>query len=153
MILLMAWGAGSSYDHGVLCDAIESESFTIVEIDKATATFKPFSVGNGQVVEGIAPIWVDWNGNGQKEIVVTLGDFDNGAQIVASLSGYTSHVIGSRNLEMGAAADFDGDGIVEVLLPSKDRMHPGAIQRVQVGAIVDWQLPLSSQLSSNLSVV
>ncbi len=54
---------------------------------------------------------------------------------------------------MGAAADFDGDGNMEVLLPSKDRISLGAIQRVQVEAIVDWQLPLISQLSSNLSVL
>jgi hypothetical protein len=72
MILSMTLGAGSSYDHGVLREAIESESFTIV---------------------------------------------------------------------------------VEVLLPNTDRMHPKAIHRVQVGAIVDWQMALSSQLSSNLSVV
>ena len=41
---------------------------------------------------------------------------------VASLSGgYSSHVIGSRNLDMALAADFDGDGKVELLVPSRDR--------------------------------
>ena len=74
-------------------------------------------------------------------------------EIVATVSGYTSHVIGSRNLDMGVAADFDGDGIVEVLLPSQDRTHLGAIQRVEGGAIIDWQLPLDGVLSTNLSVV
>ncbi|MBL1196055.1 MAG: hypothetical protein HND51_17045 [Chloroflexi bacterium] len=214
--LLFLSSPTTAYDHGVLGDAVEAESFTIVDIGEEEAAFETFPVGNGQVVEGISPIWTDWNGDGELEVIVTLSDFSNGGQIVvfdeqgnrlaegppiglgyrwrhqiavapfgpsgemelvdvltphiggvvefyqweedtlrivARVPGYTSHQIGSRNLDMGAAADFDGDGIVEVILPSQDRTHLGAIQRVSGGAEVDWRLPLEGVLSSNLSVV
>ena len=31
-------------------------------------------------------------------------------ETVAQLSGFTSHVVGTRNLDMALAGDFDGDG-------------------------------------------
>ena len=121
-------------------------------------------------MEGIAPIWVDLNEDGERAIIVTRSNADSGAQIVVldelgnliatgpaigrggrwrhqlsagpfgpngelelvdvltphiggptefyqwknnelvvvtSASGYTSHVIGSRNLDMTAAGQFD----------------------------------------------
>lgn len=37
------------------------------------------------------------------------------------LDDVTNHVIGSRALEMSAVADFDGDGIADLAIPSRDR--------------------------------
>jgi hypothetical protein len=54
-------------------------------------------------------------------------------QIVARVPGYTSHVIGTRNLDMAAAGDFDGDGRFELLLPNQQRTTLGGIRRTEDG--------------------
>jgi len=40
---------------------------------------------------------------------------------LAEMDGFANHVIGSRAIGMSAAADFDGDGVVDLALPSLDR--------------------------------
>ena len=52
----------------------------------------------------------------------------NQLNIVARQSGYTAHVIGSRNLDMAVAADLDSDGQTELLLPNQQRSELGAIR-------------------------
>ncbi|MEK6255744.1 MAG: hypothetical protein N2C13_00320 [Chloroflexota bacterium] len=73
--------------------------------------------------------------------------------LTAEINGFTSHVIRSRNLDMAVAGDFDGDGIVELLLPSNDLASLGLIQRTQDGARVDIEIELYGHLSSNISTV
>ena len=46
---------------------------------------------------------------------------------VASTSGYANHFIGSTVLAMHAVADIDGDGIVDIIIPSLDRRRLVAI--------------------------
>ena len=77
----------------------------------------------------------------------------NELKIVAQQPGYTSHVLGSRNLDMAVAGDFDGEGNIELLLPNQARTELGAIRRTDNGAEVVWTLPLDGRLASNLSVV
>lgn len=36
-------------------------------------------------------------------------------------AGYTNHIIGSRNLDMAASQDVDGDGIADLVLPTLNR--------------------------------
>ena len=48
-------------------------------------------------------------------------------EIVAGVPGFTSHSIGSRNLDAAAAGDFDGDGRVELLLPHQAFQSLGAL--------------------------
>ncbi len=72
---------------------------------------------------------------------------------VASISGFTSHVLGSRNLDLAAAGDFDGDGRVELLLPTQDRTRLAAIRRTARGAERAWKVKLPDRLSSNLAAV
>jgi hypothetical protein len=67
--------------------------------------------------------------------------------------GFTSHVIGTRNLDMGMAGDFDGDGRVEVLLPDQTRTELGGIRRVEGGAEVVWMIPVGGRVSTNLAAV
>lgn len=74
-------------------------------------------------------------------------------RIVAQVSGYTSHVIGTRNLDMAAAGDFDGDGRMELLLPSQSRTELGAIRRTQDGAEVAWTVSVGGRVVTNLAVV
>ncbi|MFA9405464.1 MAG: hypothetical protein ACERKX_06565 [Anaerolineales bacterium] len=72
--------------------------------------------------------------------------------LVANIDGFSSHVIGSRNLDMAIAGDFDGDGVPEVLVPDQAMLNLAGLQRVDSGVEVDWVLPIGSKLRSNLSV-
>ncbi|NKQ35617.1 MAG: hypothetical protein HF973_08375 [Chloroflexi bacterium] len=203
------------YDHGVLGDALEGGGVILVETGGAEPTIATHIViPEPQVIEGIMPLWVDWDGDGQREIIVTLSDANQGAQIVlysedgeqlaagepigrgqrwrhqiavapfgpngemelatvltphiggtvgfyqwegdqlnivAELSGYTSHVINSRSLDMAMAGDFNGDGRPELLLPTDDRTQLGGIQRTADGAEAAYQLDLPGQMATNLA--
>lgn len=78
-----------------------------------------------------------------------------GLELVAQAPGYTSHVFGSRNLDMAVAGDFNGDGQPEIVLPSQDRTRIVGLQRGDGdGGIVEaWTLPLDGELVTNLSAV
>lgn len=71
----------------------------------------------------------------------------------ASLPGYTSHVYGTRNLDMALGADLDNDGKAEILLPSQQLDSLGLIHRTENGAEVEYQIPLAGKLTSNLAAV
>jgi hypothetical protein len=99
---------------------------------------------------------------GAREIVDVLTPHINGVvefyqmqssrlDIVAQAPGYTSHVIGSRNLDMGLAGDFDGDGLVEVVLPNQALTSLGAVRHEAQGAVVAWELPIDGLVSTNLA--
>lgn len=214
--LLLLTDPSDRYAHAVLGDNLEATSITLLRTQPETVVNRVIRVPEPFVIEGIAPIWADLNGDGQREIIVTQSSSDSGAQIVvyhedgqllaagpavgqgfrwrhpiavapfgpngelelaavltphiggvvefyqwqgdrlqvaADLAGYTSHVIGTRNLDMAAAADFDGDGQVELLLPTPDRLTLGAVQHTPDGAKTVWTLPLPALLQTNLAVV
>ncbi len=79
----------------------------------------------------------------------------DGAELVktASIGGYTSHFIGSRNLSLPVVADTDGDGRLEVVLVTQDRTRVAGIGRTGTGAEELWSAALDGRLSSNLSLV
>jgi hypothetical protein len=202
------------YDHGVLGDNVEAKAFSIVSTSGDVIERVAFYTD--QVIEGIAPIWVDLNQDGLREVIVTVSNRKDGAQIViysetgqlvgqgepigtgyrwrhqiavapfgpdnqlelvdvltphiggvveffqlegsklvkvAEISGYTSHVIRTRNLDMALAADVDRDGQVELLLPTQSLSALGAIQRTEEGAEVAFELPLEGILSTNLAAI
>lgn len=214
--LLLLSGPTSKYDHGVVGDELEATSITLIDTIPEPGVITIIPVPDGQVIEGIAPIWADLNNDGVREIIVTLSDGLQGAQIVvygengtrialgdavglgyrwrhqiavapfgpngewevadvltphiggvveffqlngdrlsktAQVEGYTSHVIRSRNLDMAAAGDFDGDGHVELLLPNQVFTQLGAIRRNTGGAEVVWSLALDGQMNTNLGAV
>ena len=102
--------------------------------------------------------------NGEQELVDVLTPHIGGVvefyqlsgdqlEIVATLPGYTSHVIGSRNLDMAVAGDFNGDGQPEIVLPTQDRRVIAGLQHTAEGVREVWRLPLDGVLSSNLSAV
>ncbi len=212
--LLLLTDPTERYDHGVLGNGIEASTITLLDPFQNPPAQITITPPNGKVIEGIAPIWTDWNGDGEREIIVTLADSAEGAnialfneagemlasgpsngqgyrwrhqiavapfgpngelelvdvrtphlngvvefyrwngdalEIVASVDGYTSHVIGSPNLDMAAAGDFDGDGRVELLLPTQNRLELAAIQHSAEGATAVWSLPLPDQMVSNVA--
>lgn len=106
--------------------------------------------------------WGAFGANGEMQLVdvltphiggwVRFYEFD-GTQLViqTQLIGYTSHVIGSRNLDMAVAGDFDGDGQLEIILPSQDRQRIAGIRNSDTGAVVAWELELDGTLVTNLA--
>ena len=67
--------------HGVLGDQVEAKSITLIDTNSAPPTISKITVPDGKVVEGISPIWKDIDGDGTREIIVTLSSRTNGGQI------------------------------------------------------------------------
>jgi hypothetical protein len=78
----------------------------------------------------------------------------DGLVIAATLAGpFGSHRLGSRNLDMAMAGDFDGDGRVEVVLPSADRRTVVGVAHTSAGLETVWSTALPAPLTSNLGAV
>lgn len=210
--LLLVTGATVRYGHGVLGDAIEGGSLTIV--DSVSGEIETvISVPAPAVFEGATVIWTDLDRDGVREIIATVSDAGCGArlvvfdeagnllargpavgrgdrwrhqiavapfgpagelelvdvltphiggvvefyrltdgrlEVVAQLSGFRSHTLGSRNLDMGLAADADGDGHVELVVPGQDLRELAGIRRSEAGAAVVWRVPLDGVMATNL---
>ena len=72
-------------------------------------------------------------------------------EIAATLPGYSTHTLYSRNLDTVRAGDLDGDGAWEVLVPDRFRTGLAAIQHTQNGAEEAWKLPVGGTLTTNLA--
>ena len=214
--ILLLSDPSQRYDHGVLGDDLEAASITLIETKPEPRVALHIPIDEPAVIEGIAPIWTDLNGDGEREIIITRSDAGQGAQLVvydqtgveiaagpaigqgyrwrnqlgaapfsagetwglvdvltphltgvvefykmdgenleieAQISGYTSHVIGTRNLDMGLLGDFDGDHKIEALLPNQARTELAAVNWTEAGAVLAWSLPVDSVVSSNLAAV
>lgn len=214
--ILLLTGATEQYDHGIMGDQVEASAITLVETTPQPRIVREIAVGDGYVIEGLAPIWADMTGDGEREIIVTRSDPEGGAQLVvfdeqgeqiaagptigqgyrwrhqiaaasfdpegkpllvdvltphiggeveffqiregaliqvARVPGLTSHVIHSRNLDMAAAGDFDGDGLLEVLLPDQALENLAAVRPGGTGGEITWMVPLAGRLTTNLAGV
>lgn len=62
---------------------------------------------------------------------------------LGGIDGVTNHINGSRNLDLSHVADLDGDGSVEIILPSLDRTRLVAVSFHQEQAVItnDWSVP------------
>jgi hypothetical protein len=189
---------------------------TLVETTPELRVASVFTVDAPPVIEGLAPIWADLDGDGTREILVTVSGEEQGAQlvaydeggrrvaagppigrggrwrhqlavasfgpdgalelagvrtphlggivefyaregeqlrIVAELPGYSSHVLGARNLDMALAADLDGDGGVELLVPNQALDTLAVLRRTSAGVEATWALPVDGRVSTNLAAV
>lgn len=214
--LLLLSDPTNRYRHGVLGDALEASSISLVETIPVPRVVLTIPVAAPAVIEGISPIWADLDGDGAREIIVTVSDpqvgarivvFDeSGAQraagppigagfrwrhqlavahfgpnrelelvavqtphiggtvefyrlagntltIVASEYGYSTHAIGSSNLDTAVAGDWDGDGNVEILIPNSFFNQLMAVRRTTNGIAVPWHLPAGGTLRTNLAAV
>ncbi|MGI9049718.1 MAG: hypothetical protein ACR2GU_10185 [Rubrobacteraceae bacterium] len=74
-------------------------------------------------------------------------------KVSASLPGYTSHRIYTRNMDTIRAGDLDGDGRWELLVPNEDYTTLAAVRHEKSGARVAWTLPAGGVISTNLASV
>ncbi len=132
------------YDHGVLGDAIEAGGL-LVRLRDGSA--RRFTLPEDQVFEDLRPRLADLNRDGEDEIIVVRSSIYQGAvltvyglvddrlQLVAEgPANLTAH----RWLNPIGAADFDGDGVVEVAYV--ETPHIGGILRIlslQDGKLVE----------------
>ncbi|WP_406670853.1 hypothetical protein V7O67_03295 [Methanolobus sp. ZRKC4] len=214
--ILLLTGPTEDYKHGVLGDSIEASSITLVETAGTPAIAKVIDIPEGDVIEGIVPLWADLDGNGIREIIVTLSNANEGARVVvfdedgttvasgpstgtgyrwrhqiavapfgpeeeteivdvltphiggivefyqwegnelqvsSSLSGYSSHLAGSRNLDMALAGNFDNDSNFELMLPTQNYRELAILEHNENGVHVNGYLPLESRLTTNIAAV
>ena len=191
--LLFLSAPTEQYPHGVLGDTLEATTITLVDTTIDPYSIREIQIDPGDVIEGIAPIWVDLDGDGEREIIVTQSNADTGARVVVYredgslfasaepigqgfrwrhqlavgqfiegglqeiavirtphisgvieiyalegdrleimgvLGGYSSHQIGSRNLDSSLAADRNGDGRIEVITPDQSLTTLAGIQTI-----------------------
>ena len=72
---------------------------------------------------------------------------------IATQTGYTSHQIGSRNLDLGIVADATGDGMLNVVVPTNDRQMLGILRRTEDGVVVEANVDLPGRLTTNVSAM
>lgn len=71
---------------------------------------------------------------------------------VVDIGGYSTHAIGSRNLDQAVAADLDGNGVPEMILPTQDRRALAGLE-IRAGQWVErWRHPLGDVVASNIVV-
>lgn len=82
-----------------------------------------------------------------------MGLVQDRLEVQASLSGYSTHKLGSRNLDAALVADFNGDGIIEIIVPGQEQSTLTGIQFTAGVLIPVWTQLLDAQLSTNLTGV
>ena len=70
---------------------------------------------------------------------------------VAAIEGYSSHVIGSANLDMALLADTDADGQLETVVPTQTMTELAVVERTDDGFAEVMRLPLEGRLASNVA--
>lgn len=79
---------------------------------------------------------------------------DDRMELVASAENYSTHAIGSRNLDLGIVSDADGDGRLDVVLPTRGMDEIAVITRDDGspgGALEAGRVGLGGRMVSNLA--
>ena len=80
--------------------------------------------------------------------IVEFFQYNNGKlEIAKEIKGFSTHSIGSRNLDSAVAADFNNDGITELLAPDQSRTSLGVISFNGILTTI----PLNDVVTTNLS--
>jgi hypothetical protein len=124
--VLLLTKPSSRYPHGIAGDRLEATEITLLETRPSLKTVTRISIPGQRVVEGISPIWADLNGDGEREIIVTISDAEQGAQVVVysesgdQVAAGPAVGRGSRWRHQIAVAPFGVNGeleLAEVLTP------------------------------------
>ena len=205
-----------------LCSAMQSRRWRSNAVDLCDDTRGRIDIAEPDVVEGVAPILADVDGDGAIEVVVTLSNSDGGARlaayelngslvaesapigrgnrwrnqlavgpfgpggkteivdvrtphlggivqafqlrnsgdgvtlerVAASAGEFTSHPLGSRNVDMGVALDANADSALDVLVAAFSRDRLIALTRTDRDG--GWRevatVDLPGQLASNIAI-
>jgi len=74
-------------------------------------------------------------------------------ELIHQVSGYSTHSIGSRNLDMALIGDFGGNSRPDVLLPTQDFRSLVVVERTERGSREIWRTRLGSRLTTNLGLL
>lgn len=216
--LLILTDPTDQYQHGILGDAIEASSVTIVDMLNEPIVTSKFFVPEDWVIESLAPIWSDWDLDGEREIVLTVSNSSSGAKLVlydevgntlaeseaigrgnrwrhaltiasfgkegqrllvdvktphigggvsfyswdqeskvlkteASIAQYSTHDIGSREMQMYAVLAEEGNEQVILILPSQSKTELAALRLVENEIHEEWTIPLGGKLTSSLELI
>ncbi|UCB46501.1 MAG: hypothetical protein JSV25_03490 [Spirochaetota bacterium] len=72
-------------------------------------------------------------------------------KVVHRRNGYSTHRIGSRNLDTALAGDFNNDHNIEILIPTQNFRRIDSIKRTESGSKIDYSIALDDQLSTNIA--
>lgn len=154
---------GDAVPELILVESDATEGARVVALDSTAARLaEGRPVGEGgrwRHVIAVAPFAPD----GAPEIAVVRTPHIGGTvefwrrdgftlRLTASLGTYTSHVFGSRNLDMALAGDLDADGRPELLVLSPDRRELAVIDRTAAGAAEGARVPADGVIATNLAV-
>ncbi|HIM62077.1 MAG TPA: hypothetical protein EYM42_04995 [Dehalococcoidia bacterium] len=124
--VLLLTKPSSRYPHGIAGDRLEATEITLLETHPSLKAVTRISIPGQRVVEGISPIWADLNGDGRREIIVTISDSEQGTQVVVysesgnQLAAGPAVGRGNRWRHQIAVAPFGVNGeleLAEVLTP------------------------------------
>jgi hypothetical protein len=76
----------------------------------------------------------------------------NSLDSIARIDGYTNHIRGSRDLDLGRAIDVDDDGVLEIVIPSLDRSSLAIISFLNGVAKVRKQIPVAGAIDAIESI-
>lgn len=118
----IAWLSGPTkrYNHAVLGDAVEASGLAVLFPDGHSATFE---LGPESVFEDLRVRLIDLNGDDQEELVVIRSYLESGAALavyglekgaIVPLGETAAIGLSHRWLNPAGAADFDGDGDIEI---------------------------------------
>lgn len=77
---------------------------------------------------------------------------DGNLQKLAELPDFTNHVAGSRDIDMSAVADFDGDGKPDLALPSFNRTRLRIVSFAPNARVIA-DVPLPAKAATNLALL
>ncbi len=80
--VLLLTKPSTRYPRGIAGNELEATEITLLETRPSLKITGRIAIAGQRVVEGISPIWADLNGDGQREIIVTVSDSEQGAQVV-----------------------------------------------------------------------
>ena len=108
------------YAHGILGDTQEPTGIALLETRPCAQVVTIMSVSTPSVIEGLAPIWADLDGDGTPEILVTVSDATQGARFIAYAENGDVRALGSpigrgyRWQHQLAVAPFGPEGEIEL---------------------------------------
>jgi hypothetical protein len=72
-------------------------------------------------------------------------------EVVARQRGFTSHDYGSFNMDMAVGGDFNGDGLLEIVLTDQGRDRVVGLQRTADDVQEQWSFLLNGEIATNFA--